>query len=231
MSLSNRKLFLAALILGIFVLGVNPAKASTFCFCYDDPEKITILNYETAETDFISTGLKYCEEAGKVRFCNPDIIERIGGKKSETWRCSPAEKLVNSTSCRDELTIWQRNKEAKLKAGIKSEEGTRRGLGAFLPACVNTEEGCRDAGVFVAMGINIADYLLGIIGALALLMFIYGGFTLVLSGGNPEKVKKGGTILLSALIGLIIVFGAYMLVKFLGGAVGLKGGVEGYMLN
>lgn len=38
---------------------------------------------------------------------------------------------------------------------------------------------------------NIINAVLGISGSLALLMFIYGGFTWMLSGGNAEKVTKG----------------------------------------
>ena len=47
-------------------------------------------------------------------------------------------------------------------------------------------------------------------------MFIYGGIYWITSQGNPEKVKKGMGIFVSAVIGLFIVFGAYMLVKYLG---------------
>jgi len=54
------------------------------------------------------------------------------------------------------------------------------------------------------------------------LAFIYGGFTLILSHGSSEQVKKGKDILVAAIVGLVIVFSAYMLVRFLGTAVGLK---------
>jgi hypothetical protein len=61
-----------------------------------------------------------------------------------------------------------------------------------------------------------------VIGALALIMFVYGGFTLILSQGSSEKVKKGGEIIVAAIIGLVIMFGAYMLVSFLGEAVNIQ---------
>jgi len=80
---------------------------------------------------------------------------------------------------------------------------------------------CRDVGIFVQLAIAVGKYIFSIIGALALLFFIYGGFTLILSQGNSEKVKKGMGIMAAAFIGLVIVFGAYFLVQFLSGA--LKG--------
>ena len=100
----------------------------------------------------------------------------------------------------------------------------------IIPKCAldnpgpGVDEGeCRSVSVFVTLLINIANYLFTIVGALALLFFIYGGFTLILSRGATESVKKGKDIMVAAVIGLIIVFGAYMLVRFLGVAVGLKG--------
>lgn len=100
----------------------------------------------------------------------------------------------------------------------------------FIPDCAlknpgpGVDEGeCRSISIFVILLIKVANYLFSIVGALALLFFIYGGFTLILSRGAPENVKKGKEIMVAAVIGLIIVFGAYMLVRFLGTAVGLKG--------
>lgn len=112
----------------------------------------------------------------------------------------------------------------------------------IIPACalssnigsVDKEQECRSISIFVNLIINISAYLFSIVGALALLFFIYGGFTLILSRGATEQVKKGKDIMVAAIIGLVIVFGAYMLVKFLGTAVGLKGNTStdsGYQLQ
>lgn len=100
----------------------------------------------------------------------------------------------------------------------------------FIPQCAldaptgeAVDEGeCRSVSIYIFLALNIVNYLFGIIGALALLFFIYGGFTMILSRGNAEQTKKGIEIITAAIIGLIVVFGAYMLVRFLGTAVGLK---------
>lgn len=59
---------------------------------------------------------------------------------------------------------------------------------------------------------NIANIILGLTGSFALLMFVYGGFTLLSSGGSEEKVTKGKTILRNSVIGiLIIMLSGYMI--------------------
>lgn len=56
---------------------------------------------------------------------------------------------------------------------------------------------------------------LGIIGSLALILFIYGGMLWMTSSGNTEMVTKGRNTLLWAVIGLIVVFGSYAIVNFI----------------
>lgn len=68
---------------------------------------------------------------------------------------------------------------------------------------------------------NIIKTVLAIVGALALGMFVYGGFTWLTSGGSPDRVKKGKDILIWAVIGLVVIFASYTLVDFLLRALGL----------
>ncbi|KPJ84830.1 hypothetical protein AMJ57_05345 [Parcubacteria bacterium SG8_24] len=60
---------------------------------------------------------------------------------------------------------------------------------------------------------RITQIFLGVAGSFALLMFVYGGFVWLTSGGSPERVAKGKKIFTWATIGLIIMFGAYTLVS------------------
>ena len=62
---------------------------------------------------------------------------------------------------------------------------------------------------------NVISSLLLFLGALATLMFIYGGFTLILSGGNPERIKKGQTTIVWAIIGLAVVLSSYGIMEFI----------------
>lgn len=54
---------------------------------------------------------------------------------------------------------------------------------------------------------------LGIVGALALFMFFWGGQTWLISAGNPEKVKAGTQTMIWAAVGVVIVFASYMILN------------------
>lgn len=66
---------------------------------------------------------------------------------------------------------------------------------------------------------NIIRAALGIVGSLALAVFIYGGFTWVISAGNDDKIKKGKDMIIWATLGLAVIFASYALVTFIIGAV------------
>lgn len=61
---------------------------------------------------------------------------------------------------------------------------------------------------------RVINSILGVVGSLALVMFVYGGLIWMTSSGSAEKVKKGRDILIWAVIGLLIIFSAYGLVRF-----------------
>ncbi|HLD81842.1 MAG TPA: pilin [Patescibacteria group bacterium] len=82
----------------------------------------------------------------------------------------------------------------------------------------NTSPGCVDQGDcsvcdFIIVFSNVARLILGITGAFALLLFIIGGFMLIISQGNQERVEKGKKILTSTVIGIVIVLGAWQTVR------------------
>ncbi|HBU07332.1 MAG TPA: hypothetical protein DEB09_04595 [Candidatus Magasanikbacteria bacterium] len=54
--------------------------------------------------------------------------------------------------------------------------------------------------------------LLGFVGALTLIVFIYGGFSWLTSAGNAEKVKSGMQAMFWAVIGLFIIFASYAII-------------------
>lgn len=55
--------------------------------------------------------------------------------------------------------------------------------------------------------------LLGLSGAVALLMFVWGGFLWLTSRGETAQVTKGKDTLKWATIGLVVIFLAYVLVN------------------
>ena len=64
------------------------------------------------------------------------------------------------------------------------------------------------------VGVWVTQWILGIVGSLALLMFIYGGFTWLTSAGNTKAVDKGKAIVMGAVAGLVVVFMSYSIIDF-----------------
>jgi|SRR3989344_6765688 len=60
---------------------------------------------------------------------------------------------------------------------------------------------------------NAIKVVLGILGSIALAMFVYGGYLWLVSGGNSATIKKGKDVFISATIGLAVVFGSALLVQ------------------
>ena len=59
---------------------------------------------------------------------------------------------------------------------------------------------------------KVLKFSLGLLGIVALFIFIYGGFTWMTSGGVPAKVKKGKDTLFFAFLGIVVIFLSYALV-------------------
>ncbi|PJA47196.1 hypothetical protein CO172_02780 [Candidatus Uhrbacteria bacterium CG_4_9_14_3_um_filter_36_7] len=58
----------------------------------------------------------------------------------------------------------------------------------------------------------IIRVLLGVSGALALLMFVWGGFLWLTSGGAEKRIASGRQTLVWAAIGLVVIFSSYTVV-------------------
>lgn len=108
---------------------------------------------------------------------------------------------------------------------------------AILPTakpCAASPNGCGDYSLddMLTLGVNVANWILGVVGALALLFFVYGGFVFILSGGSEEKVREGKTVLMNAIIGLAVVFCSYLIVQFVAqNLLGVKGVGAGLKIN
>ena len=57
----------------------------------------------------------------------------------------------------------------------------------------------------VTTTVNLISGFLSIIGIIALILIIYGGFTMMTSGGNEEKVKRGRDFVIWASIGALVI--------------------------
>ncbi|MFA6548142.1 MAG: pilin [Candidatus Magasanikbacteria bacterium] len=171
-----------------------------------------------------------CVEAAESE-CNTDSQKKItkGKLSADCWRSASAEL------CTTKSQEWQVKYDSMLKEGKTSAESsaveTPSGSSALSSLIIKCGAAgkigqwppeCTDVTVFVSLLLQMTNYLFGIIGALALGVFVYGGFQLIISQGNPEKVKAGTGAMINAVIGLLIAFGGYVLVSYLGEILKLK---------
>lgn len=101
--------------------------------------------------------------------------------------------------------------ECKNACDISKCKGERGFMGAVSEQCHCC--GCCELIDFLKMARRFAEGLAQIVGVWALIFFIVGGIMWMLSGGNPEMVKRGKQILISSLIGIFIVFLAWHMVN------------------
>lgn len=84
---------------------------------------------------------------------------------------------------------------------------------SIVPPCARGGE-LAQLDCLLETGGNIAQLILGLTGGLALLMFVYGGFLMLSSGGNQDKVAKGKSVLTAAVIGIFIILLAGYLIRY-----------------
>ena len=61
---------------------------------------------------------------------------------------------------------------------------------------------------------NIIQWILGLVGVVLLVMFIYGGVLYATSAGNEDKVETGKKVMLYAIIGVVIIALAFALTRY-----------------
>ena len=86
----------------------------------------------------------------------------------------------------------------------------------------NYAQGTYGVNDFIILAIRASRMLLGIVGSLTLVMFIYGGVMFLISAGSAEAVGKAKKIIVAAVIGLVIVFSSYLIIQFVLKAMGLN---------
>lgn len=65
------------------------------------------------------------------------------------------------------------------------------------------------------VALEVISWVLGMLGLVAVIMIIYGGFMWMTAAGNEERITKAKKILRFAIIGLSIILFSYVLVNFI----------------
>lgn len=81
----------------------------------------------------------------------------------------------------------------------------------LLPEC--TKDGNCGLCDFVQLGLNVFRWILGIVGGLSLLLFVWHGFGWLTSMGDSEKVKKTKDALVHTVVGIMIILASWLIVN------------------
>jgi len=85
----------------------------------------------------------------------------------------------------------------------------------------NYRDGNYQLNDFIELAIRASDLILRFVGSLALIFFIYGGLMFLLSSGSKEHISKAKGILKASVIGIILVFAGFIIIRFVLSALGI----------
>jgi hypothetical protein len=163
------------------------------------------------------TCLRACQAGDQTQYC---VNGGCGDQEAQGVRCClptqyshlPAP-AANNTCPAGTAGAAQQPTQTNNPAASTARAGS--GGGGFriaLPACVATGRcGIND---IIQTGANFANFLFELSGAIFLAIFIYGGFLYLTALGDAKKAGSGKAMIVNAAIGMILVFGATTLVRF-----------------
>lgn len=125
--------------------------------------------------------------------------------------------LFNWTDCESTSSVNYCNSNDPASAKYCSlDRGTQ-----IVSGNINSIEKSRPFSVWIQ---DVIAYLLLFLGIVGVIYIIYAGFHVLTAAGDEDKVKKSKTTILHVFIGLILIFLAFSIVKFVIGSGG-KGGI------
>jgi hypothetical protein len=102
-----------------------------------------------------------------------------------------------------------------LVASAQADPNDPYGVNAFLKPESKLNIGTKKLEATIAGIINI---VLGFLGILATLLILYGGFIWMTSEGSSDKITKAKGIIGAGVVGLVIIFAAYSIARFVLGS-------------
>jgi hypothetical protein len=66
---------------------------------------------------------------------------------------------------------------------------------------------------------NVIKAFMGLLGIVAVVIILLGGFKWMTAGGNEEKVAEAKKLIISGIIGLVIIMSAYAIAQFVVSAI------------
>lgn len=136
------------------------------------------------------------------------------------FAATPPEPTTRWPHCETHNLNYQENDSVRCG---ESDSGTGVLLaqsddyGPFLCGVCQT---CMDRGVctltdtMIVVG-NVGNFILGIVGSLALLMFVIGGVLILVSQGEKGRVDRGRKFIFASAVGVAVTLGAVLILRTL----------------
>jgi len=106
------------------------------------------------------------------------------------------------------------NSPSTTKIGDSISQGANAAAGDTTPSSDCTKPGNVNQSNLGTIGNKIVNIFSIIVGIVAIIMLIYGGFRYITSGGASERVSNAKNTIIYAVIGLVIVALAQVIVHF-----------------
>src|SRR3989339_130718 len=153
-----------------------------------------------------------CPESGNE--CNSDADCKKGGQNKF---CVDITKDMFATDAENKLWACQQKGVAKRCSFQPAPAGTSSTppvapVSFSLPPTGGLNHLSVDS-VPALIG-NIIAKLMGVMGSIALVMFIYGGVLWMIAAGNAERSKKGMQIIVWSALGVMVILASYVIVSF-----------------
>lgn len=111
--------------------------------------------------------------------------------------------------------VYADAQQSGTSSGDSSGSTTTTLSGTITNPLTGREYGADNAEKATTMIIGeVIKIIFGLVGALALLVFVIGGVYWVTSLGNQERIKRGRNAMTWATIGLLLIFSSYAVINF-----------------
>jgi len=168
-----------------------------------------------------------CEDQAVVGGFEPMVLEECSAvKRCQTGnycvngKCTKqranGDKCVDKSECVSGYCTETKICAAKSGSGANKDEDAKKAIQSAITKIDSFSKlatSYSELSLSVIVGKMITT-LLGIIGTLALVIFIYNGIMWMFAHGNKQTVDKAQKGFIWAALGLVIIFSSYMIVRF-----------------
>lgn len=214
--LSLLAVYAVALVAIFFAYTGNVSASPAAQWCYNPESKVCV----SGGGGPCASGTAYptedaCKNSIPKEWCYLDDVKQC--VKGSGGPCSSGKLYITENECKTSNNIASgggaTNNSSTPNDGSQFIPKKPPGYNGPLPDCA-FDGSCRNVNDLLELMVKWGQRIFGMIGSIALVMFVFGGFKMITSAGNSDQVKEGREILVAAVVGLVIAFSAYLLIDF-----------------